>query len=102
MQTPMDHRRNNNQHQPNYANPTYNNRHKNQSTHGLSHLAPSNYSNKRLNFNKSLYNQLLLFGRISPESVKFDSTRNDSINKDYDEYFTQQRIEFFHTPQTLQ
>ncbi|KAG0441315.1 hypothetical protein DMUE_1139 [Dictyocoela muelleri] len=94
----MNHRRSNRQHQTNLQNANHNYRHRNQLSHNLFYSAPANTLNKRINLNKSLYNQLLLFGRISPESFKFNSTRKDSINKDYDEYFTPQRIEFSHTP----
>ncbi|KAG0420037.1 hypothetical protein EQH57_0320 [Dictyocoela roeselum] len=53
---------------------------------------PGSSVNKRVYAHKSLYNQLLLWGRISPESVKLNSTREDSITKDYDENFAPQRI----------
>ncbi|KAG0441140.1 hypothetical protein DMUE_1272 [Dictyocoela muelleri] len=56
-------------------------------------------SNKRFFHQHSLYNQLLLFGRVSPESVKLNSTRSDFLIRDHDDSFRAQRIEFSHTPQ---
>ncbi|KAG0435690.1 Transposon Tf2-9 polyprotein, partial [Dictyocoela muelleri] len=46
----------------------------------------------------SLYNQLLFFGRVSPESVKLNSTRKENSVKEQDNDFIPQRIEFTHSP----
>ncbi|KAG0439805.1 hypothetical protein DMUE_2177 [Dictyocoela muelleri] len=58
----------------------------------------NNNFNKRSSIKMSFYNQLLYYGRISPESDKFNSTRKDLSEKLIDENFIPQRIEFTHTP----
>ncbi|KAG0435947.1 hypothetical protein DMUE_4464, partial [Dictyocoela muelleri] len=60
--------------------------------------APSRTLNKSHSSTYSLYNQLLLFGRISPESVKLNSTRKDFEESYNDEKYNPQRIEFTHIP----
>ncbi|KAG0442056.1 hypothetical protein DMUE_0574 [Dictyocoela muelleri] len=63
----------------------------------------SNWTIKNRNFNKkssikmSFYNQLIFYGRISPESVKLNSTRKDFSERLIDENFITKR-EFKHTP----
>ncbi|KAG0419612.1 hypothetical protein EQH57_0462 [Dictyocoela roeselum] len=57
----------------------------------------STTSNK-LHSLKSVYSQLLLFGRISPECVKLNSTRQHSQLSDEDPDFHPRKIEFTHTP----
>ncbi|KAG0442009.1 hypothetical protein DMUE_0615 [Dictyocoela muelleri] len=65
---------------------------------------PRNHRNSRPDFNKhsskhfSLYNQLLIFARITRDPVKFNSTNKSQITNDYNEKFTPRRIEFMHTP----
>ncbi|KAG0420448.1 Retrovirus-related Pol polyprotein from transposon, partial [Dictyocoela roeselum] len=48
--------------------------------------------------NKSIYSQLLIFQRISPECVMLNSTRRSETANDHDKTFTPRRIEFSHTP----
>ncbi|KAG0439134.1 hypothetical protein DMUE_2644 [Dictyocoela muelleri] len=67
--------------------------------HQTQHLtAPSSIINKNHLNKYSLYNQLILFGRISPESVKLNSTSKDFEEFNEDEQYVPQRIEFVHTP----
>ncbi|KAG0442137.1 hypothetical protein DMUE_0507 [Dictyocoela muelleri] len=63
-----------------------------------SHSAPRSKLNKSDLTRHSFYNQLLLWGRISPESVKLNSTRKVIRVKTFDENYTPQKIEFTHTP----
>ncbi|KAG0437256.1 hypothetical protein DMUE_3798 [Dictyocoela muelleri] len=62
------------------------------------HPAPCNSLNKNDLIKHSLYNQLLLFGRISPETVKLNSTSRNFKGKVVDETFTSQKIKFMQTP----
>ncbi|KAG0435114.1 hypothetical protein DMUE_4878 [Dictyocoela muelleri] len=62
------------------------------------HPTPCRKINKVRFKSYSLYNQLLLFGRISPESVKLNSTKKGFRDHQDDELFAPQRIEFMHTP----
>ncbi|KAG0441748.1 hypothetical protein DMUE_0823 [Dictyocoela muelleri] len=60
--------------------------------------APSHNLNKKTFKKHSLYNQLLSFGRISPESVKLNSTEKDFREENLENSYIPQKIEFTHTP----
>ncbi|KAG0434761.1 hypothetical protein DMUE_5039 [Dictyocoela muelleri] len=63
-----------------------------------SRMALSHELNKLQFTELSLYNQLLVFGRVFPETVKLNSTRNNIATEYKKETFMPQRIEFSHTP----
>ncbi|KAG0440954.1 hypothetical protein DMUE_1391 [Dictyocoela muelleri] len=65
------------------------------------HRTPCPHLNKNSLKHLSLYNQLLLFSRITRDFVKLNSTNKSQITNIYDEKFTPQRIEFMHTPNNI-